>query len=270
MNKQFSNISIFEERQIDVEYSINKLSKLAGISTRTLRYYDEIGLISPKRISSNGYRVYGQKEVDLLQRILFFRELEMPLDEIKRIMQSKDFDDTVALQEHLAALKSKRNQIDLLITNVEKTISASKGEITMSDKEKFEGFKRNLIDENEKKYGKEIREKFGDDTINNSNTKIMGLSAEQYEKAQNLSSQINSMLKMAFEQGNPSGELAQKTCALHKEWLSYHWEHYSKEAHLGLTQMYVEDPRFRQYYDDIAVGCADFLHEAMQIYCEKD
>ena len=98
MNKQFSNISIFEERQIDVEYSINKLSKLAGISTRTLRYYDEIGLISPKRINSNGYRVYGQKEVDLLQRILFFRELKMPLDEIKRIMQSKDFDDTVALQ----------------------------------------------------------------------------------------------------------------------------------------------------------------------------
>ena len=105
-----------------MEYSIHKLAQLAGVSTRTLRYYDEIGLLSPKRISSNGYRVYGQKEVDLLQQILFYRELEVPLDEIKCIVWSKDYDGLAALQEHLAALKAKKQQIELLIRNVKKTI----------------------------------------------------------------------------------------------------------------------------------------------------
>lgn len=249
-------------------YSINKLAKLAGISTRTLRYYDEIGLLSPERISSNGYRVYGQKEVDLLQHILFYRELGVSLDEIKNIVWSKDYDGIAALEGHLSALKAKKEQIELLITNVEKTIAASKGEMTMSNKEKFEGFKQKMLDENEKQYGKEIREKFGDAVVDASHAKMMGLTAEQYENVQNLSSQINDTLKTAFEQGDPSSELAQKVCALHKEWLGYFWNHYSKEAHLGLAQSYVDDPRFRKYYDAVAVGCAEFLRDAIKIYCE--
>ena len=252
-----------------MEYSINKLSKLAGVSTRTLRYYDEIGLLSPKRISSNDYRVYGQSEIDLLQQILFFRELSVPLDEIKKIIWSKKYDGTLALQEHLSALKAKREQIELLITNVEKTIAASKGELTMSDKEKFEGFKKDLIAENEKEYGEELRAKFGNATIDSSNAKIMNSTEEQYAETQKLSEEINSLLKAAFEQGDPSGELAQKVCALHEKWLRFHWAHYSKEAHMGLAQSYVDDPRFKKYYDDLAVGCAEFLRDAIQIYCEQ-
>jgi len=249
-------------------YSINKLAKLAGVSARTLRYYDEIGFLSPERKSSNGYRVYGQKEVDLLQQILFYRELGVSLDEIKNIVWSKDYDGVVALEGHLSALKAKKEQITLLITNVEKTIAASKGEMTMSNKEKFEGFKQKMLDDNEKQYGKEIREKFGDAVVDASHANMMGLTAEQYEKAQNLSCQINDTLKKAFEQGDPSSELAQKVCALHKEWLGYFWNHYSKEAHLGLAQSYVDDPRFRKYYDAVAVGCAEFLRDAIKIYCE--
>lgn len=251
-----------------MEYSINKLAKLAGVSTRTLRYYDEIKLLSPKRISSNGYRVYRQKEVDLLQQILFYRELNLPLDEIKSIIWSKDYDGITALQGHLSALKTKREQIEFLIANVEKTISASKGEITMNDKEKFEGFKQKMLDENENQYGQEIREKFGDAMIDDSNAKMMGLTADQYEKIQELSRQTNDSLKIAFEQGDPSSELAQRVCAMHKEWLGYFWNHYSKEAHLGLAQTYVDDPRFTKYYDAIAVGCAEFLRDAIKIYCE--
>ncbi len=250
-----------------MEYSINKLAKLAGVSTRTLRYYDEIGLLSPERISSNDYRVYGQKEIDLLQQILFYRELGLSLDEIKNIVWSKDYDGIAALQGHLSALRAKKEQIGLLITNVEKTIAASQGEITMSDKEKFEGFKQKMLDENEKQYGTEIREKFGDAIVDASNAKMMGLTAEQYEKVQNLSCQINDFLKTAFLQGDPSSELAQKVCALHKEWLGYFWDHYSKEAHLGLAQGYVDDPRFRKYYDTVATGCAEFLRDAIKIYC---
>lgn len=250
-----------------MEYSINKLARLAGISTRTLRYYDEMGLLTPKRISGNGYRVYGQKEVDLLQQILFYRELGMQLDEIKKIIWAKDYDGRAALKSHLQALRAKKEQIELLIANVEKTIAAAKGETTMSDKEKFEGFKKKMIEENEKKYGEEIREKYGDAAIDASNAKLMGLTAEQYEHAQELSAEINASLKTAFEQGDPGGELAQKVCALHKEWLCYFWTSYSQEAHLGLAQMYVDDPRFRAYYDAIAPGCAVFLRDALAVYC---
>lgn len=250
-----------------MEYSINKLSKLAGVSTRTLRYYEEIELLSPKRIKSNDYRVYGQNEVDILQQILFFRELRVSLDEIKKIIKSKEYDATSALEEHLLALKEKRKQIETLIANVEKTIATSKGECEMNDKEKFEGFKQNLIAENEKKYGKEVREKFGNAVIDESNAKTMGLTKEQYEETQKLSEEINKLLKTAFEQGEPSSESAQKVCALHKEWLQYFWNHYSKEAHLGLAQTYVDDLRFKKYYDNIAEGCAEFLHSALKIYC---
>lgn len=248
-------------------YSINELAALAGISARTLRYYDQIGLLTPERQQDNAYRVYGQKEVDRLQQILFYRALGVSLTEVKQMIEADDYDSLMTLQSHLLALKEKQAQTELLITNVEKTIASLKGELTMSDKEKFEGFKQQLINDNEKQYGKEIREKYGDEVVDQSNAKFKGLTARQYEQAQVLSNQLNVYLKKAVEQGKPDSELAQKVCALHKEWLGYYWPHYSKEAHLGLAQMYVDDPRFKAYYEAIAPGCAEFLRDALKIYC---
>lgn len=252
-----------------MEYSIDRLARLAGVSVRTLHYYDEIGLLSPKRISGNGYRVYGQGEVDLLQRILFYRELGLPLAEIKKITQAQDYDGDAALRGHLTALREKRKRIDLLIANVEKTISASKGEITMNDKEKFEGFKQRMIEDNEAAYGAEIREKYGEDAVNASNQKFAGLTKERFEEQETLRRRINDLLRAAFEAGDPADALAQQVCDLHREWLGYFWGGYSKEAHLGLAQMYVDDPRFTKYYDErVAPGAAAFFLEAMKIYCK--
>jgi DNA-binding transcriptional MerR regulator len=112
-----------------MEYTIQKLAKLAGVSTRTLRYYDELGLLSPARISSNGYRIYGQKEINCLQQILFYREIGVSLEEIRNILESKDFDRLSALQSHLTALVARQKQLGLLISNVEKTIKDMKGEL---------------------------------------------------------------------------------------------------------------------------------------------
>ena len=251
-----------------MEYTINKLAKLAGISTRSLRYYDEIGLLSPSRSSSNRYRIYGQKEIDRLQHILFYRELGLPLEEIKQIISSEDFDITDTLHAHLSALLAKRNQLDTLITNVQKTLSSAKGEIMMSNEEKFEGFGEQLVEANEKKYGEEIRAKYGDDAVRSANAKIKGMSKKQYAEVEALSAEVNEALRVAFESGDPAGELAQKACTLHKEWLCYFWDGYTKEAHVGVAQMYVDDPRFMAYYDRIAIGCAVFLRDAVQIYCE--
>jgi len=250
-----------------MEYTISRLAEIAGISTRTLRYYDELGLLSPARISSNGYRIYGQEEIDRLQQILFYRELGVPLDKIKEILSSKDFDRQAALESHLSALRAKRKQLDLLIANVEKTIKAAKGEIVMSDQEKFEGFIQKMIDDNERQYGEEARAKFGNESVDRSNAKLKGMSKEQYEELEKLTAELNETLKAAFEQGDPGSELAQKACELHKKWLCYFWNDYSKEAHIGLAQMYVDDPRFTAYYDKIAVGCAKFLRDAILLYC---
>jgi DNA-binding transcriptional MerR regulator len=250
-----------------MEYSVNKLSKLSGVSARTLRYYDEIGLLKPARVAQSGYRIYGPQELDVLQQILFYRELRFSLEEIKSLLAAPDFDRTRAFESHLTALHAKRERLDALIRNVTRSVAAMKGEIAMADKEKFEGFKQQLIDENEEKYGAEIREKYGEDAINRSNQKVKGMSKEQYAEVEKLSAEVNETLKAAFEQGDPSGELAQKACELHKRWLCYFWDSYSKEAHKGLAQMYVDDPRFTEYYDKIAPGCAPFLRDAINIFC---
>jgi len=251
-----------------MEYRIKQLAELSGVSTRTLRYYDEIGLLSPSRKHGNGYRIYESEEVNLLQQILFYRELGVSLDDIKKIVWSKEYNREAALKDHLQQLMEKRENINRLIANVEKTIKELKGEIIMNDQEKFEGFIKKQIDDNEKQYGEEIRSKYGNDKVDRANNKLMGMSKEQHSELKNLTDELNETLKAAFEQGDPSSELAQKTYELHKKWLCFYWDSYNKEAHMGVAQMYVDDSRFTKYYDKIAVGCAAFLRDVVFINCE--
>jgi DNA-binding transcriptional MerR regulator len=249
-----------------MEYTIQKLGRLAGVSTRTLRYYDEIGLLKPARINSSGYRIYGSKEVDRLQQILFYRALDVDLDTIRRILNAPDFDPVRALHEHYSRLLEKRDQIDRLIANVKNTIASAEGRITMNDKDKFEGLKRKLVENNEKEYGKEIREKYGDVAVNESNQRVLNMTPEEYEKAEKLSGEILDTLKRAYETGNPAGELAQKAADLHRQWLCLYWDGYSKEAHAGLGEVYVADERFKAYYDKDQPGATEFLRDAIRIY----
>ena len=253
----------------NMEYSINQLAKLAGVSSRTLRYYEQIGLLNPRRTKHNRYRVYGMAEVDRLQQILFYRELGFQLEEIKQILLSKNFHEITALNEHMTALQVKKAQIEKMIDNLQKTIESKRGGFEMSDKEKFEGFKKQLIDENEAKFGKEIREKYGEENVEQSNARMMGLSQAEYEQMEALSIEIKQKLKEAFERGNPSSDLAQEVCDLHRQWLGYTWTSYSKKAHQGLGQMYVEDERFKANYDAISPGAAEFLYEALKVYCKE-
>jgi DNA-binding transcriptional MerR regulator len=249
-----------------MEYTVQKLGHMAGVSTRTLRYYDEIGILKPARINSSGYRIYGQSEVDRLQQILFYRELGVSLDGIKDIVTSPAFDGHHALREHREKLLEKREQLDLLIANVTKTIALTEGRMTMTNKEKFEGFKQTMIDENETKYGKEVRAKYGDKRVDQSNNKIKNMTEAQYAEVEKLSAEVLSVLTKAFATGDPAGELAQKAADLHRQWLSFYWDSYSKEAHAGVAQMYVDDERFAAYYDEKQPGGAMFLRDAILIY----
>ncbi|MDQ0111260.1 MerR family transcriptional regulator [Paenibacillus harenae] len=249
-----------------MEYTVQKLGQLAGISTRTLRYYDEIDLLKPARINSSGYRIYGNKEVDRLQQILFYRELGVSLESIKEMMTSPAFNAESALKEHRKQLMEKREHLNRLIETVDLTLAQKEGKITMTDKQKFEAFKQKLVDDNEKHYGEEIRSKYGDEQVNRSNQKVKGMTEQQHAELEQLAADIHTTLAAAFATGDPAGELAQQAVDMHRRWLTFYWDQYSKEAHAGVAQMYVDDERFTAYYDKEQPGMAAFLRDAVFIY----
>ena len=249
-----------------MEYTVQKLGSLAGISPRTIRYYDEIGILKPARINSSGYRIYGQGEVDRLQQIMFYSALGVSLESIKILVTAPSFDGAKALREHREKLLEKRSQLDLLIANVDKTLASTEGGIKMTDKEKFAGFKQKMIDDNEQKYGDEIREKYGKDTVEKSNQKLMNMTEEEYAAVTSLANELKLTLAEAFKTGDPASAIAQKAADLHKQWLTFYWSQYTKEAHAGLGQMYVDDERFRAHYDEEQPGTAAFLRDAILIY----
>ena len=132
----------------------------------------------------------------------------------------------------------------------------------------FAGFKGELVADNEAKYGAEIREKYGDRAVDASNAKMMGMTEEEYLHTQELEKRYKELLVAAMEKGDPSCAEAQQACDLHREWLQMFWEDglYSKDAHLGMGEMYVADERFRQNYDSVKPGMAAFFRDALQVY----
>lgn len=255
-----------------MNYTVKQLSDVAGVSPRTLRFYDKMNLLHPERINDSGYRIYGDKQVDLLQQILFYRELGFSLKDIRQIIHSDDFNIVQSLTDQYHNLLEEKERLNRLIATVEKTLASKKGEIAMTDYEKFAGFKKDMIDANEKKYGKEIREKYGEEAVNEFYKKFGSLSKEAYEQSEKIQEEMFSELEKAILHGaDPESEPVQKAAGLHKQWLSYFWTSYTKEAHAGLARMYVEDPRFTEYYDSRAgKNAAKLLRDAVVVYTGLD
>ncbi len=252
-----------------MEYKTNELASLSGVSSRTLRYYDQIGLLTPERVETNGYRVYRQEQVDKLQQILFYRELGVSLSEIKTLTDCKAFDRQRALQNHLSALLDQRAYLNQLIKNVTKTIQSIKEGVPMSDSEKFVGFKRDMLKQNTEKYGEEVVRKFGKEVVEKSNRKLAGMSEQQWEEQQGLSERMFLLLEKAIQIGDPACPEAQEAADMHRQWLCMFWSDgmYSKQAHLALADGYVADERFTAFYDDkLGPGTAQFLRDAIAVY----
>lgn len=252
-----------------MEYTIQKLARMAGVTTRTLRYYDQIGLLKPCRSSSSGYRIYGQKEVDLLQQILFYRSLDFPLEKIQRILEWEGYDLISAMEEQKNLLIKKREEIDGLIESVEKTIAHHKGDRIMSDNEKFENFKKQKVQENEEKYGKEVREKYGQKALKDSNTRFLSLSQKELETMNRLEEELIGILIELAATGDVLSEKGKEAYVKHKEWLCFTWPSYDPQAHAGLAQAYVDDERFRKYYREKAgMDVAEILRDVIQAHAE--
>ncbi len=246
-----------------MDYTITELCDLSGLSARTLRFYDEIGLLKPKGFNPSGYRTYGDVEIDLLQQILFFRCLEIPLLEIKKIMKNPHYESLKALENHRQELLKKKTRMDDLINSIDLTIQAKKEGKNMANDLKFKALKNEQLKANEGLYGKEIRQKYGKETIEKSNQKFKNMDQATYDLATRLATEIISTLLKAMDSGDVHGELAKKTVELHKQWLMIYWPVYSKEGHKGLGDMYVADERFKAYYDQHRLGAAQFLRDAI-------
>lgn len=251
-----------------MNYTVHELAALARISERTLRYYDQLGLLRPQR-QANGYRLYGPAQVDRLQQILFYRELGMELKRVAALLNDPAYDRAAALQSHLAELEREQRRLAELAQNVRGTLAAMKGEQTMTDEQKFEGMKQTLIEENERRYGAEIREKYGKTTVDACNARMKNMTEAQWQKAQALSAQLAQELRAAVPGNDPAGAAAQQICALHRDWLCCYWAPgmYSKAAHAAMGRTYAADDRFRAYYEAICPGAADYLCRALELWC---
>ena len=249
-------------------YTVKDLARLTGLTPRTLRYYDSIGLLCPRRGRDNDYRLYGGGEVDRLQQILLYRDMGLPLEEIKNLLDAPGFDREAALREHLTRLQERRREVDALIRAVQNTLHTIEGGITMTDKEKFEGMKRQAIEENEAAYGRELREKYGDDAVEEHKARLARMSEQEWEETQADEEAYKAALRRAVEAGDPAGADAREAVRLHAAWLAHYWPEgkVTPQAHMGMAEMYTQDERFAAYYEKAAPGCAAFFEKAVKAY----
>jgi DNA-binding transcriptional MerR regulator len=225
-----------------MQYTIKEIADLAGVTSRTLRYYDEIGLLHPASTGVNGYRYYDQGSLLRLQQILFFRELDVPLKDIKLFMSSPDFNLLGALEKHRSSLQSKAKRLDKLIDTVDQTIKSIQGKRIMTAKEYFEGFDESL-------YEDEAKERWGN--------------TSQYAESQKKWASYSQEEKEAIK---AEGE------ALTKRMVSTDNKYFytcDVGRLRGLSDMWVQDPRFASNYERVRQGGAEFVREAVHIYCDR-
>lgn len=241
---------------------VKEVADLVGISVRTLHHYDEIGLLIPEETTEAGYRIYSNDNLETLQQILFFKELDFPLMKIKEIISSPSFDREEAIILHRKMLLEKRSRLDKMIATIDKTIQHKKGEIQMTNKEKFEGFDFSLS-----QYEQEARERWGDEAVDNTNAKITNMSQHEQDA---MTKKMNMIYrKLASLRHGPSK--SDEAQAAIKEWYDFlnTIGNYSLEAFKGLGQMYVDDERFTKNIDNFGSGLAKFMRDAMADYADN-
>lgn len=246
-----------------MKYTIKEIADLAGVTTRTLRYYDEIGLLNPAITGDNGYRYYDQDSLLRLQQILFFRELDVPLKDIHHIMSQPDFNLVVALENHRTSLQHKAKKLNKLIGTIDHTITTIKGESDMSAEQYFAGF-------DESQYEAEVKERWGDTSqYAESQRKWAGYSEEQKDAIKAEGERLT--LRMVGENPNltPDDPDVQEAVGEYYAYINKYFYTCDVGFLRGLADMWVGDPRFASNYESIRPGGAEFVRDAVHIFCER-
>ncbi len=246
-------------------YSIGQMAKMSGVSLRTLRFYDESGLLVPQR-AANGYRVYDDAAVDRLQQILLYRELELPIEEIRRAL-NEGADSASTLTRQRTALQRKRDRIDTILSLIDKTLDAQNGGGRMTAQQKLDPFVKKELEENDAAYGTEMRERFGDEAYEKRYDAVKELDKEGFDDLNAGLEAIHQRMAECLKAGEtPDGAAAQALVQEHHAYLGKFGDFYTDEVYAQLGQGYAADPRFRAHYEALAPGLADWLAQAIAVH----
>lgn len=240
--------------------TVKDLADRAGISRRTLHYYDEIGLLKPAAYGDNGYRYYRQEDALRLQQILFYRELDLPLDQIRELLDQADFDRVAALQSHRQALRQRISRLQALIETVERTIEHEKGHATMSIDEIFGGFSQEQVNQ----WEQQATELYGEDEVAPSYARWNSYSDSKKQRVMDEGRAIYSDLVGVMDHG-PDSPAVQAIIARWHQHLRYFYEP-SIERLKGLGEMYVADAGFADMFRKMRPDFPEFLRDAIRSY----
>jgi DNA-binding transcriptional MerR regulator len=249
-----------------VAYTVRMLAEMAGVSVRALHHYDAIGLLEPGSRSASGYRLYGEEELLRLQQVLFYRELDLSLEEIGRILGEPGYDPVAALETQARLLAARADRIARLIETVGRTIGRLKGENMLSDEELYVGFGKDEIE----KIKAEAKERWGGtEAYAESRKRVAKMSREDLARVKAEAGAVDAAAAEAMRRGeDPASEPVRAIMARKYEGLRAFYEP-SPEIFAGLGRMYAEDERFRKHYEDIAPGLADYLRRAMEAFSTR-
>lgn len=242
---------------------VKEVSELVGVSIRTLHYYNQIGLLIPTEITNSGYRFYSEGDLETLQQILFFKELDFSLTEIKKMMNSVSYNRQKALRLQKKMLLEKRDRIDKIIKTIDKTDQYMRGEILITKEERFEGINLRHND-----YEQEARKHWGDEPIDTVKAKLENMTKDENIGLSNKWDSIFKKLARLCDQ-SPGSQEVQVTI---KEWYNFLNKNvgtYSLDAFYGLGQLYIEDERFTKNIDQYSKGLAKFMSEAIKVFTDR-
>jgi DNA-binding transcriptional MerR regulator len=236
---------------------------MAGVSVRTLHHYDHIGLLEPPARTAAGYRLYGETELLRLQQILFFKELDLPLSEVRSILDDPEFDQVRALQAHRRMLEGRVERLAQLLQTVDKTIQKlTEDTMSMTDEELYEGFTKEQIE----RYKREAREMYDPALVEESERRVGKMSKTQWEVVKLEGDEVTRGIAglMDREPGDPE---VQALIARHHAWIENFYPA-SADVYRGLGQLYTSHPEFRAFYDRYRPDLADFMAAAMARYAD--
>ena len=247
-----------------MRYTVKQLASLAGVSKRTLHYYDQIGLLPPAEIGENRYRYYGEQAMLHLQQILFYRELGFSLEQIKTILHQPGFDLLQALEGHKQALLQQVERTNCLIDTVEQTMKHIRGEIKMSQQDFYKGFD----EEQQKRYEEQARQRWGAEQVNESSRRWNANTPEQKNAILTELHEITSGIATNMERGLDSPDV-QYWIGRWYQAINTHFYPCSLEIFEALGHGYVQDPQFTASYEKVRPGLAAFMEQAMTYYCTQ-
>ncbi|AOR23385.1 MerR family transcriptional regulator [Clostridium taeniosporum] len=252
-----------------MSYKVKDIANMVGVSVRTLHYYDQIGLLKPDTITITGYRLYTEKDLEKLQQILFFKELDFSLKQIKNIIENPGFDRMHALNNHKKLLLQKKERLEKIIDTVEKTINSIDGGKEMNKKEMFNGFDISEIENYKSKYAKEVKEKYGNSEVyKESERKTSKYTKEDWNNIMASGNLIFEKLSKLMDKSKESAEV-QDVIEEWRRYITNNFYNCTPEIFRSLGQIYIYDERFTDFINKTKPGLAKFFSEAIKVYCDN-